>query len=233
MWSWLKICKKEILRHVTWFSCFQSGVHRAALFSFSDKVNLGVFLCVAPDERAVRGCTGPRWASAEAWSVVGPGPGTAALSTLPGAAPPRSSKGLQEGPGMGTTWVTRAAEAPPPRLLTWSLVHTTYPVNPDAALCGSRALRCHRATGPRPGAGQGQMKVSAWKAGEEGPPQARSQEWTAYAAGGMLGPVMWGRGCGERHPSRHPARETLEPLSQLRLRAKQKDKYRLRKERLL
>ena len=41
------------------------------------------------------------------------------------------------------------------------------------------------------------MKVSAWKAGEEGPPQARSQEWTAHAPEGMLGPVMRGRGSGE------------------------------------
>lgn len=96
------------------------------------------------------------------------------------------------------------------------------------ALCGSLALRCHRATEPRPVAGQGQMKVSAWKAREEEPPQARSQERTAHGAAGMLGPVMGAGGRG-RHPSRRMARETLKPLSQLRLRAKQREKHRLRK----
>lgn len=43
-----------------------------------------------------------------------------------------SLRGLKKGPGMGTTRVTRVAEAPPPRPLTWSLFHSTHPVNPDA-----------------------------------------------------------------------------------------------------
>lgn len=92
-----------------------------------------MFLCVGPDERARRGCAGRRCASAEAWSMAEPGPGNCSPDH-PSQQKPHSAslRGLRKGPGMGTTWVTGAAEAPPPRLLIWSLFHTTYLVNSDA-----------------------------------------------------------------------------------------------------
>lgn len=127
MGNLLKTSKEEILWHITWASCIQSGVHRLALLS-SNRAQLETTGCAW----WLRGKCESWWRGRErmGWRDLSLRKGSerrnhpaapAAPSLFPEEAPSRVfSRVLQAAPGnpgIRNIWVPGVPEAPPPRLL--------------------------------------------------------------------------------------------------------------------